>query len=89
MDKDGFQQSSPPEAADRLPVSETFENDPSERLRLVLEAASVVGTWVWNIPNDRVTADERFSRSFGIPAQRCEAGIPIAEAFHIDLSRRS
>lgn len=81
MDKDGFQQSPTPQAADRQSVSETFEDDPSEKLRLVLEAASVVGTWVWDIPNDRVTADERFSRSFGIPAQKCEAGIPIAEAF--------
>lgn len=62
-------------------MNETTSDDSSEKLRLVLEAASVVGSWVWDIPNDRVTADERFSRSFGIPAQKCEAGIPIAEAF--------
>lgn len=32
-------------------------------------------------PDNRVTADERFSRSFGLAADRCLAGIPIEEAF--------
>lgn len=54
---------------------------PGEKLRLVLEAAAVMGTWVWDIPNDRVIADERFSKAFGIPSQKCKAGISIAEAF--------
>jgi len=36
---------------------------------------------VWDIPENRVTADERFSRSFGLAADRCMAGIPIEEAF--------
>ncbi|PYB78203.1 hybrid sensor histidine kinase/response regulator [Pseudomonas sp. LB-090624] len=78
MDKDGVAaQPALNAGSEMLPVAD----DSSEKLRLVLEAAAVVGTWVWDIPNDRVTADERFSRSFGIPAQMCEAGIPIAEAF--------
>ncbi|MFJ4454216.1 PAS domain-containing protein [Pseudomonas sp. NPDC089392] len=80
MDKDGSGQSRLPQAPEVRCMSETFMDSPEE-LRLVLEAAAVVGTWVWDIPNDRVTADERFSRSFGIPAQKCEAGISIAEAF--------
>ena len=33
------------------------------------------------ILENRLTADERFSRSFGLPAERCMAGIPIEEAF--------
>ncbi|MDH2182403.1 PAS domain-containing protein [Pseudomonas sp. GD03651] len=81
MDKDVSGQSRLPQAPEVRCVNDTFLADSPEQLRLVLEAAAVVGTWVWDIPNDRVTADERFSRSFGIPAQRCEAGIPIAEAF--------
>lgn len=32
-------------------------------------------------PENRVTADERLSRSFGLAADRCLAGIPIEEAF--------
>jgi PAS domain S-box-containing protein len=55
--------------------------DVSERLQLALDAGAIIGTWVWDIPTDSVTADERFSRSFGLSAERCKAGIPIAEAF--------
>jgi len=36
---------------------------------------------VWDIRHNQVTADERFSRSFGLPADKCLAGIPIEEAF--------
>lgn len=55
--------------------------DTSERLQLALDAGAIVGTWVWDVFNDRVTADERFSRSFGLSAERCRMGIPISEAF--------
>jgi len=58
-----------------------FPADTSERLQLALEAGAIIGTWVWDIANDCVTADERFSRSFGLSAKRCRQGIPIAEAF--------
>lgn len=59
----------------------TFPTDTSERLQLALDAGAIIGTWVWDIPGDCVTADERFSRSFGLSAERCREGIPIAEAF--------
>ncbi|WP_306579182.1 PAS domain-containing sensor histidine kinase [Pseudomonas sp.] len=81
MDKDGIDPLGLLPAAGVRSANEVVTGHSSEQLRLVLDAAAVVGTWVWDIPNDRVTADERFSRSFGIPAQKCEAGIPIAEAF--------
>ena len=58
-----------------------FPTDASERLQLALNAGAIVGTWVWDIPSDCVTADERFSHAFGLSADRCKAGIPIAEAF--------
>lgn len=58
-----------------------FPTDASERLQLALDAGAIIGTWVWDIPNNCVTADERFSRSFGLPADRCLAGMPIEEAF--------
>ncbi|WP_074758841.1 hybrid sensor histidine kinase/response regulator [Pseudomonas abietaniphila] len=61
--------------------SHEFSADASERLQLALEAGAIIGTWVWDIPTDSVTADERFSRSFGLSAERCKIGIPIAEAF--------
>ena len=58
-----------------------FPTHTSERLQLALDAGAIIGTWVWDILDDCVTADERFSRSFGLPADRCKTGIPIAEAF--------
>jgi PAS domain S-box-containing protein len=58
-----------------------FPADASERLQLALDAGAIIGTWVWDILSDRVTADERFARSFGLPVERCKSGIPIAEAF--------
>ncbi|MEW9901925.1 hybrid sensor histidine kinase/response regulator [Pseudomonas putida] len=60
---------------------QAFPTTASERLQLALDAGAIIGTWVWDIPENRVTADERFSRSFGLPADRCMAGIPIEQAF--------
>ena len=67
-------------ASQPAPV-QAFAVDAAERLQLALDAGAIIGTWVWDVANDCVTADERFSRSFGLPAERCLAGIPIAEAF--------
>lgn len=55
--------------------------DAFERLRLALDAAAIVGTWIWDVPNDRVTADERFSKTFGIAVEDCRRGLPLTEMF--------
>ena len=49
----------------------------SERIELALNAGAVIGTWVWDISNDRFTGDERFARTFSQAADRLAAGIPI------------
>lgn len=49
----------------------------SERLQLALEAGAIVGTWVWDIPGDRFTADERFARTFGLCPRQCQEGLPL------------
>ncbi|BAP45610.1 PAS/PAC sensor hybrid histidine kinase [Pseudomonas sp. StFLB209] len=72
----------PPEAPPAAPpVRRGFPADAAERLQLALDAGAIIGTWVWDIPNDCVTADERFARTFGLAAERCAAGIAITEAF--------
>ncbi|UTL78909.1 hypothetical protein [Pseudomonas putida] len=58
-----------------------FPTTASERLKLALDAGAIIGTWVWDIPDNQITADERFSRSLGLAADRCMAGISIKEAF--------
>ncbi|MDD1452978.1 PAS domain-containing protein [Sphingomonas sp. H160509] len=37
-----------------------------ERLGQALAAGNGIGTWDWDVPNDRVTADERFSTLYGV-----------------------
>nr|WP_314871875.1 PAS domain-containing protein [uncultured Pseudomonas sp.] len=60
---------------------QVFPTDASERLQLALDAGAIIGTWLWDVRNDCVTADERFASSFGLPVERCISGIPISEAF--------
>ncbi|MGY3439366.1 MULTISPECIES: GAF domain-containing protein [unclassified Marinovum] len=50
-----------------------------ERVELALAAGAIVGTWIWHIPTDRVTADERFARAFGLDLDLSRDGLPIAE----------
>lgn len=51
----------------------------AERVELALDAGAIVGTWVWEVTEDRFTADERFARSFGLDAARCQAGVALQE----------
>ncbi len=60
--------------AARLSLSE-------ERLHLALSGGRGIGTWDWDIPNDRVVADERFAKLYGVDPIRAASGAPIAEFF--------
>lgn len=68
------------EEAERLRQSEA-------RLQLALEASTAIGTWDWDILGDKVTADARFARLYGVDPALAAAGIPIAhflETIHPD-----
>ncbi|WP_043337124.1 PAS domain-containing protein [Belnapia moabensis] len=52
-----------------------------ERLRLALGAAEMIGTFVWDVPADRVTADAGYARMFGQDPAAMTAGVPIALLF--------
>ena len=68
-----------------LPVSD--EHDAAERLQLALDAGAIIGTWVWDVANDVIIADDRFARSFGLPADACRAGLSleqVAASIHAD-----
>jgi PAS domain S-box-containing protein len=44
----------------------------AERVQLALAAGAIIGTWIWDIPSDALTVDERLAQSFGIdPALGC------------------
>lgn len=73
-----FSSDSPsPTPADQAPAT---SSDATERLQLALDAGAIIGTWIWDIPNDHISADERFARSFGLPAQLCVEGLPLSQA---------
>ncbi|MGJ8571166.1 MAG: PAS domain-containing protein [Hoeflea sp.] len=52
----------------------------SERVQLALDAGAIIGTWVWEVPTDHFTADERFARSFALDPDRLRAGIRLQDA---------
>jgi PAS domain S-box-containing protein len=49
----------------------------AERIDLILRAGAVMGSWIWDIPGDRVIADEQFARSFGLDLTLCRAGLSL------------
>ncbi|MBA1157152.1 PAS domain-containing sensor histidine kinase [Microvirga mediterraneensis] len=66
------------DAVERL-RSEAALRKSEERLQLALTAASVVGTWDWDIQSDLVYADERFASLYGVETEAAAAGAPIAD----------
>jgi len=53
----------------------------AERVQLALDAGAILGTWVWLIPEDCISGDERFAHLFGLDEQACRDGIPLSVAF--------
>ncbi len=76
-----------PSAAAHEPVTQpaTTESrglaESEERLQLALSAGRGIGTWDWDVVNDRVVADERFARLYGLAPDRAREGAPVAEFF--------
>ena len=67
------------DAAAAIRASEAEARVQAERVQLALDAGAIVGTWVWDVPQDRFVADERFARSFGVDPERMRAGPPLSE----------
>lgn len=62
------------EAEERARLSE-------ERLQLALDASQTVGTWVWDIPNDRAFPDVQTARLFALDPERAAMGVPASVFF--------
>ena len=52
-----------------------------ERLDQALSAGGGIGTWDWDVVNDRVYADERFCTLYGVDPRKAEIGAPLPEFF--------
>ena len=68
-------------AANASPTDGRRLAESEERLQLALSAGRGIGTWDWDVARDRVVADERFARLYGVTPERARAGAPIAEFF--------
>ena len=58
----------------------TEQRQASERIELALEAGAVIGTFLWDVPANRLTGDERFARTFGLDPAAMSAGVPLGRA---------
>jgi len=50
-----------------------------ERVRFAFEAAGGVGSWDWDVVNDRIYASETFAKLFGVEPQRAAQGAPLSD----------
>ena len=50
-----------------------------ERLRMALTAARSVGTWDWDVPNDRVYVNDEFVQFYKVDPELAEKGLPSSE----------
>lgn len=50
-----------------------------ERLSLALNSSNIVGTWDWDVPNNVVTADDRFALMYGLDPLRAGLGVEIEQ----------
>ena len=68
--------------AERRAEEERIRVTESEaRLQMALSAGNGVGTYDWDIPSDRVVADARFAKLYGVDPGMAANGAPIAEFF--------
>lgn len=51
----------------------------AERVQLALDAAAIIGTFVWNLTEGLCTMDERCAQAFGLSPERCRAGLTRPE----------
>ncbi|WP_434601184.1 PAS domain-containing protein [Pseudomonas sp. Z4-7] len=49
----------------------------NERIQLALSAGPLLGSFVWDIPADTLSGDERFARTFGYPSECSLDALPI------------
>jgi PAS domain S-box-containing protein len=59
-------------------MAEQALKESSEKLRLAQSAGGIIGAWFWDLPNERVTGDEGFARTFGLTPEALNAGVPFS-----------
>lgn len=70
-----------------LRASEANVRQNVERVQLALAAGAIIGTWFWDIPENRFTIDEGFARAFGLDPALGRDGLSldqVVERVHPD-----
>ncbi|HEV7416197.1 MAG TPA: ATP-binding protein [Tianweitania sediminis] len=67
------------EAEKALRVSEQVARENIQRVQLALAAGAIIGTWFWDIPNDRFSVDEGFARAFGLDPAAGRQDLSLAQ----------
>jgi PAS domain S-box-containing protein len=50
-----------------------------QRVQLALAAGAIIGTWVWDVPQDQFSVDEGFAEAFGFGVGTRRTGLSLAE----------
>ncbi|TFY87156.1 PAS domain S-box protein [Pseudomonas kairouanensis] len=66
-------------AQERLRISEAIARQNVQRVQLALAAGAIIGTWHWDVPNDRFTIDEAFAHAFGLDPALGHEGLSMAQ----------
>lgn len=78
------------EITDRI-LAERALSRSEERLSMAINGTSLVGTWDWDVLDNRVTADDQFAALFNLDPLSAGLGVPIEQflsAIHPDDAQR-
>lgn len=67
------------DAEERLRISEAVARENVERVQLALAAGAIIGTWHWDLPNDRFAVDEGFARVFNLDPALGRDGLSLEQ----------
>lgn len=67
-----------------LPLIAPHTSDPrseraTESVNMALAAGAIVGTWFWDVANDRLTIDEALARAFGLDPDIAHSTLRLEE----------
>ncbi|MCP1117790.1 PAS domain S-box protein [Robbsia andropogonis] len=62
-----------------LRASEAIARENIERVQLALSAGAIIGTWLWDLPNDRFTVDQAFAEACGLDPALGRSGLRRAQ----------
>jgi PAS domain S-box-containing protein len=66
------------EITDRVLAAQALARS-EERMSLAISGTDLVGTWDWDVVNDKVTADDQFAALFNLDSLRAGLGVPIQD----------